>query len=51
METEDGFLVRVPESKVESWTRAQKERGSAPLNRAEQQLKDKLVRQIYGSKP
>lgn len=47
IEDKDGFLVRVPESKLESWQQAQREQ-SRPLNRAEQQLVDKIVESIYG---
>lgn len=47
MEDKDGFLVRVPESKLESWQQAQREQ-PRPLNRAEQQLVDKIVESIYG---
>lgn len=47
MEDRDGFLVRVPESKLESWQQAQRE-PSGPLNKAEQQLVDKIVESIYG---
>lgn len=47
METEDGFLTRVPEDKVESWQKADH---SAPLNRAEQRLKDRILDELYGSK-
>ena len=50
VETEDGFLIRVPADKFESWNKEQEERGSAPLNKAEQRLKDKLLREIYGPK-
>ena len=47
MEDKDGFLVRVPESKLESWQQAQRE-PSGPLNRAERQLVGKIVESIYG---
>lgn len=50
VETQDGFQVRVPEDKLESWQKAQKERGNAPLNRAEQQLADKIVQSLYRRK-
>ena len=48
MEDKDGFLVRVPESKLESWQQAQRE-PSSPLNKTEQRLVDKIVESIYGS--
>ena len=49
MEDKDGFLVRVPESRLEAWERAQQE-PSRPLNRAERQLVDRIVESIYGPK-
>ncbi len=48
-EAEDGFLTRVPEEKLESWQEAQG-RPAAPLNKAEQRLKDKILRRIYGGR-
>lgn len=42
-----GFLLRVPESKLESWQQAQREPYSR-MNKAEQQLVDKIVESIYG---
>ena len=50
IEGKDGFLTRVPEDKLESWQKAQRERGDAPLSRAEQQLKDRIVQMLYGKK-
>ena len=47
METDGGFLVRVPEDKVESWQKADH---SAPLTPAEQRLKDRILDELYGSK-
>ena len=47
METSDGFLVRVPESKLEAWKQAQKE-AEAPLTPSEQRVKDKILSMIYG---
>ena len=49
MEDKDGFTVRVPESKLEAWQKAQSEE-PAPLNKAEQQLVDKIVQRIYGGR-
>lgn len=46
METDDGELVRVPESKLEAWEAADH---NAPLNKAEQRLKDRIMQEIYGS--
>ena len=47
METSDGFLVRVPESKLEAWEKAQKE-AEAPLTPSEQRVKDKILSMLYG---
>ena len=47
IETEDGFLVRVPESRLESWQGADH---AAPLSKAEMQLRDRIVEAIYGPK-
>lgn len=51
METEDGMMVRVPESKLESWQAAQ-EAGvpDKPLSQAERRLIDSLVQRTFGSK-
>lgn len=49
MEDRDGFMVRVPASKLESWKKAQQE-PRRPLNKAEQQLCDMIVRRIFGDK-
>ena len=51
MESKDGMLVRVPESKLESWQAAQ-EAGvpDKPLSQAEQRLIDSLVQRTFGSK-
>lgn len=48
LEDKDGFMVRVPESKLEAWEKAQRE-PSRPLNRAEQQLIDRIVESVYGT--
>ena len=47
IETEDGSLVRVPEDKLEAWEKADHK---APLSKAEQQFKDRILRELYGSK-
>ena len=47
VETEDGFLVSVPEDKMESWQKADHD---APLTPAEQRLKDRILEELYGSK-
>lgn len=48
VEDKDGFTVRVPASKLNSWQKAQQEH--RPLNKAEQQLCDMIVRRIFGDK-
>ena len=45
-EADDGMLVRVPESKADAWAAADH---SAPLNKAEQRLKDRILQEIYSS--
>ena len=49
MEAKDGTLVRVPESRLESWMDAQ-EHLDDPLTPAEQELLEKMVRRVYGEK-
>ena len=49
MEDKDGFMVRVPASKLESWKKAQQE-PPRPLNKAEQQVVENVLRRIYGDK-
>ena len=49
VEDDDGFVVRVPESKLTSWGAAQQNKG-APLNKAEEELRRRLVESIYGRK-
>lgn len=51
MEAQNGMLVRVPQSKLESWQAAQ-EAGvpDEPLSQAEQRLIDSLVQRTFGSK-
>lgn len=49
MEDKDGFMVRVPASKLESWKAAQQQ-PPRPLNKAEQQVRDLLVQRIFGDK-
>lgn len=48
-ETEDGFLTRVPEEKLEARKKAQAG-PAAPLNRAERQLRDKIVQRVFGGR-
>ena len=51
METEDGMMVRVPESKLESWQKAQSGSKTSPeLTKAEQRLRDRIMQDIFGSK-
>lgn len=47
METKDGMLVSVPESRLEAWEAAQKAGKRLPDNFA-QRLKDALRAEIYG---
>lgn len=49
METPDGFMVRVPESKAADWQEAQS-KPAAPLNKAELQLKGKIMQRLYGGR-
>lgn len=51
MEAQDGTLVRVPEDRLEQWQAAQAsaQKGTPQLSKAEQRLKDRLMREIYGS--
>lgn len=49
METEDGWMVSVPEDKLDDWEKAQAE-SPRPLNKAEQRLRDRIVQEIYGSR-
>lgn len=47
VEMEDGFLVRVPEEKMEAWQRADHK---APLTPEEQRFKERLLASLYSSK-
>ena len=49
MEAQNGMLVRVPQSKLESWQAAQTS-GSPGLTAAEQRLRDRIMQDLYGSK-
>lgn len=49
MEDRGGFMVRVPASKLESWKKAQQE-PPRPLNKAEQQVQEMILRRIFGDK-
>lgn len=49
MEDRDGFMVRVPASKLESWQKAQQE-PPRPLNKAEQQVQEMILQRIFGDK-
>ena len=47
METEDGFMVEVPESKVNDWLKAQEEfKRTGKLTKQQQQVKDALMRRL-----
>ena len=50
IEMEDGYLVRVPEDRLESWEKAQREHGNDPLTPEEQQLVERLWQRVYGPK-
>lgn len=47
MEMEDGFLVRVPEEKLEAWQRADHK---APLTPAEERAIEAILDSLYGPK-
>lgn len=47
LEDKDGFLVRVPKSKLSDWEKAQSG-PSAPLTEAERRLSEKIMERIYG---
>ena len=47
MEAEDGMLVRVPESKLETWQQSQSE--DRPLTEQERLLKERIVSMLYGT--
>lgn len=49
VEDEDGFLVRVPESKLGAWEKTQAEEDK-PLNNSERQVVDRIVSMLYGKK-
>ncbi|MCL1819399.1 MAG: restriction endonuclease [Oscillospiraceae bacterium] len=49
IETDDGFTVRVPESKLDSWIEAQDKLKNTPLNEAEQRLIDKAIKKLFGN--
>ena len=48
METKDGMLVNVPESRLEAFLKAQNEETPAPLSREERQLVEALKAEIMG---
>ena len=47
IEMEDGFLVRVPEEKMEAWQRADHR---VPLTPEEQRFKERLLASLYSSR-
>ena len=49
MESRDGMLVRVPESRLDAWMEAQ-EHLDDPLTPEEEALVEKMVRRVYGEK-
>lgn len=50
MEARSGMLVRVPQSKLESWQAAQNSAAAPGLTAAEQRLRDRIMQDLYGSK-
>jgi len=50
MEDEDGFLIRVPADKIESWQRARAGQSNGPSNAQRQYVTDRILQKIYGSK-
>ena len=50
MEAQNGMLVRVPQSKLESWQAAQSSAAAPTLTAAEQRLRDRIMQDLYGSK-
>lgn len=50
MEAPNGMLVRVPQSKLESWQAAQNSAAAPGLTAAEQRLRDRIMQDLYGSK-
>lgn len=50
MEAQNGMLVRVPQSKLESWQAAQNSAATPGLTVAEQRLRDRIMQDLYGSK-
>ena len=50
MEAQNGMLVRVPQSKLESWQAAQNSAATPTLTAAEQRLRDRIMQDLYGSK-
>ena len=49
MESRDGMLVSVPESRLDAWMEAQ-EHLEDPLTPEEEALVEKMVRRVYGEK-
>ena len=49
LEDKDGFLVRVPESKLDTWEKVQT-KGDAPLTPSEREVVNRIVERIYGKK-
>ena len=50
MEAQNGMLVRVPQSKLESWQATQSSAAAPGLTAAEQRLRDRIMQDLYGSK-
>ena len=50
MEAANGMTVRVPQSRLEAWRAAQNSAAAPGLTAAEQQLRDRIMQDLYGLK-
>ena len=50
MESADGWLTRVPESKLEAWEAAQQGRGHQLSEETKALLREQIVSEIFGSR-
>lgn len=50
MEAANGMIVRVPESKLDTWQKAQEGQGQQLTEEQKRMIKDKIIREIYGPK-
>lgn len=51
MESANGMTVRVPESKLDTWQKAQEGQEQQLTEEQKRMIKDKIIREIYGPKP